>query len=405
MIRRRGWWIVGVAALLLGGWWLSRSLGSEASAETVAVERNDLVLSVEVNGTLRAQESSQLGPPPVAMVWEFKIAHMAPEGEEVQEGAAVLSFDTSQLQQRLAQYRADLDKAGKEIERTEADLEMTRRENALRMTEARAKLSRVELKLDRPQELVEGQELQVARLDHELAVREVDFLGQRVAGAERSAEAQLEALVRQRARAVQRVELVEQAIEQMTRRAPRNGTVIYVTDWQGEKKKVGDGAWRGERVIELPDLETMQAQGVVDESDVGKIAEGQLVTLRLDAHPDAEFSGKIQSIWRTVERRHWSSSLKVAKLEIELDETDVRRMRPGMRFRGHIETERLHDVLQIPIEAVEASERGPVVYLPGLGGPQAVRVELGRRNETHVEVLDGLQAGDRVVRLASGGRA
>lgn len=402
MIRRRGWWIVVAAVVLPGGWWLSRSLGSEASAETVRVERADLVFSVEVNGSLRALESSMLGPPPVAMVWEFKISHMAPEGQEVQEGAPVLSFDTSQLQQRLAQYRADLDRAGKEIERTEADLEMTRRENALRMTEAEAKLRRVELKLDRPQELVEGQELQVARLDHELAVREVEFLRKRIAGAERSAEAQLEALVRQRARAVQRVELVEQAIEQMTRRAPRNGTVIYMTNWQGEKKKVGDGAWRGEKVIELPNLETMQPQGVVDESDAGKIAEGQPVTLRLDAHPDTEFTGRIRSIWRMVERRHWSSPLKVAKLEIDLDETDRRRMRPGMRFRGRIETDRLRDVLQIPIEAVEASENGPVVYRPGLTGPEAVPVELGRRNETHVEVLDGLRAGDRVLLLVAG---
>jgi multidrug efflux pump subunit AcrA (membrane-fusion protein) len=68
---------------------------------TVRVERGDLVIGVDITGSLRAVESSVLGPPQVHDVWQFKIAMMADEGSEVEEGQPVLAFDPSELQQRL----------------------------------------------------------------------------------------------------------------------------------------------------------------------------------------------------------------------------------------------------------------------------------------------------------------
>ena len=38
-----------------------------------------------------------------------------------------------------------------------------------------------------------------------------------------------------------------------------------ITDWQGNKKKTGDNAWRAERIVEVVSLEHMKAEGQVDE--------------------------------------------------------------------------------------------------------------------------------------------
>ena len=107
--RRVAGFAVGVllAAALLRGLVtrLSRPEGS------FLVERGDLVVAVEVTGTLHAVESSALGPPQIRDMWQFKIAMMAEEGKEVTAGQPVLSFDTSELQQRLQIKQADLDTA------------------------------------------------------------------------------------------------------------------------------------------------------------------------------------------------------------------------------------------------------------------------------------------------------
>ena len=86
----------------------------------------------------------------------------------------------------------------------------------------------------------------------------------------------------------------------------------------------------------------------------------------------------------------------MVRLEIELDETDKRRMRPGMRFRGRIETERVEDALVVDAEAVFLKLDGPVVYRKTMVGFETVPVELGRRNQDRVEVLTGLHEGDSI---------
>src|SRR4029077_18548374 len=122
---------------------------------------------------------------------------------------------------------------------------------------------------------------------------------------------------------------------------PRAGTVVYVSSRRSEKKKVGDTVWKSDKVVEIPDLHRMRADAEVDEDDSGRIAVGQPVTLRLDAHPELSFDGRVRSIHRAVQQRSDNSAQKVVAVEIELARTDPQRMRPGMRFRGLIETARV----------------------------------------------------------------
>jgi hypothetical protein len=75
--------------------------GPGGEDEVVEVTRQDLVLTVEVEGTLRAVDDYLLGPPGVSEIWNYQIAFLAPEGEDVPAGAPVLSFDVSELEKRL----------------------------------------------------------------------------------------------------------------------------------------------------------------------------------------------------------------------------------------------------------------------------------------------------------------
>jgi multidrug efflux pump subunit AcrA (membrane-fusion protein) len=402
LTRRRIVLAVAVAVLIGAVWLGGRLIGAE-EGDWVAVSRGELRLGIEVTGTLSAVDTSLLGPPPLREMWEFKIAHMAPEGDEVAAGTPVLAFDTSDLEQQLLQQQAEADEARKLIEKTEKGLSILRRHDELRLAEAQARQRKAALKVDRPGEYSSAQELAQARLDLELADEEIAYLDERLAASSRAADAALAALQSQRTRAEQRVQEIQNAVEQMTRAAPRDGTVIHVTNWRDEKKKIGDVCWRGESVIELPDLTSMKAEGQVDEADAGKLEEGQRVTLRLDAHPDTKYHGRVESIWRTVQRKSWRSRQKIVRLDIELDETDTLRMRPGMRFRGEVETDFVDDALLIPIDAVTMTADGPVVQRQTTLSHEIVPVELGRRNRDRVEVLDGLREGDHVSVTQLGG--
>ena len=186
------------------------------------------------------------------------------------------------------------------------------------------------------------------------------------------------------------------SIAQMTVPSPRAGTVIYETNWQGEKKKVGDGTWRGETVMQVASLAQMEGEGEVDEVDASRVAVGQSVSLRLDAQADLELRGSIREISRTVQRQSPDNPLKVARLKLALEPREGARLRPGMRFRGKVETARIEGVLLVPLDAIVATREGPVAHRRTSRGFEPVPVTLGRRNAERVEVTDGLDEGDEI---------
>lgn len=385
--------LVAVAAVV----WLGvRTLSASGDGTWGTVERGDLVLGVAVEGELEARDGAFLGPPTITQQYNFRIAFMAPEGQEVRRGQPVLGFDTTELENRLQQRIADRDSAETEIEKRETDLAKRRAELELRLAEARANLRRTELQLETPEDLMAANALATQRIDRDLARREIDYLEERLALLERQADAELGTLEERRARAAARVREIEDHLERMRVTAPRDGVVIYHSDWQGEKPKVGDTVWRGRPVLQVPDLSRLQAAGSVDEAEAGALAPDQPVTLRLDAHPDRPIQGRVAGIGRTVQRRSPRDPVKVVRLDIALDAVEPEIMRPGMRFRGRVETERVEDAVLVPAEAVLATPGGPVVYRRSGLGHEAVRPELGRRSDDAVEVLDGLRPGDRV---------
>jgi len=399
--------IGGLSALVLvGGWAFSRD--TVQRSVWADAERGDLVLTVEVNGVLQAVNSTPVGPPQVPDVYDFKIAMMAPEGTDVGAGTPVLGFDTSELERKLLEKRAESESAGKRIEKKVKDAEIARENDELRLAETTSRLRKAALELEVPEELVKSQQLRESRLNFEDAKREIEFLESKLAASRHADEVMLGALRAQKDGADQRVQEILASIEAMSVKAGRAGTVVYATSWRDEKKKVGDSAWRGERVLEIPDLRAMKGEGEVDESDAGKLAVGQTVCFRLETHPDIEFEGKIASILSTVSRQSWRSPVKVVKLVVEVDATDPRKMRPGMRFRGTIETGRIKNALLVPADAVFPSDAGPVAFRKSAVGYGRRQLTLGARNEKSVEVRSGLDVGDRVARRdldALGGRA
>lgn len=396
MSRARWTIVVAVAAGALG--WFALASGDDGS--WVEAEADDLVVTVAVEGQLASRDSSILTPPQVPNFYDFQISFMAPEGSQVGEGDPVLGFDTAGLEQQLLTQMTEAEQAAKNIEKLDGDLEQRFMELELQLAEARGELRKAELKNEIPDDLRAANEARIAALDVEAARNRVASLERQLEAARAAGRSQRGALVAQRTRAVNRVREIERSIEQMMVPAPRAGTVIYITNWRGDKKKVGDSAWRRERVIELPDLSRMLARGEVDESDAGRIAEGQTVNFRLDAHPDEVYSGTIESIWRTVQRKSGTRNpLKVVRLDIALDDTDVGRMRPGMRFRGQVEIERLAGVTTIPARSIATVEGGTVVYREGMIGLEAVPVQLGARSGGRVQVLEGLEPGDRIAEV------
>jgi multidrug efflux pump subunit AcrA (membrane-fusion protein) len=351
-----------------------------------------------VSGTLASVSSESLGPPQLADVWEFKISMLAPEGAEVKKGQPVVGFDTSELQRLLDEKSALADESRKQIEKERNDLTLNTKDERLKLAEAEARFRKAALKLEAPADVAGVNAHQQTEIEYNIAKREAAAIKSRVESLERAARARILLLESRKNEAESIVARTQSAIQQMMRTAPRDGTVVYITNGRGDKKKVGDGTWKGERILEIPDLTQMKADGEVDEVDAGRVTIGQRVTLRLDAHPDDEFHGTITSAGRTVQRKKGTQDpLKVLRVDIKLDKTDPAKMRPGMRFQGTIELGRAKNAVLIPREAVFVGANGPYANRRGALRVEQVPLRLGGENDKFIQVLQGIEPGDRVL--------
>src|SRR6185503_19848176 len=93
--------------------------------------------------------------------------------------------------------------------------------------------------------------------------------------------------------------------------------------WRGEKKKVGDSAWRMETVLEVASLDHMVGDGEIDEVNSSKVKAGQPVLLRVDAHAETALRGVVKSIANIVQRQSQANQSRIVKLAIELDKNDA----------------------------------------------------------------------------------
>jgi HlyD family secretion protein len=389
-------WVL--AALLQGCSVSDAASSSSPSPELATVVRGDLPITVEVSGAVQAVDAMRVGPPSIPELWNYQIQMMAPEGEVVQKGAPVLAFDASELKRRLDTWTADRDSAATQLELQRAASKVARQDEALAVAEARAELRKAELKADAPEGLTAVIELEKARLDLKLAQQKVDYLERKAVSSQKRSQAEISRWRHKHDRSAQRVRELETAIAQLTVGAPRTGTVIYTTNWQGEKKKVGDNAWRAESVLQIVSLEEMEARGQVDEVDVAKVKVGQSVSLRLDAQADLELHGRVRDLGHGVQRASPETPLKVVMVDIELQANADAKLRPGMRFRGRIETGREEAVLLVPLDAIFPTDDGPVAYRERGDSLERVPVVLGARGGEQVVVTDGLEEGDEIAR-------
>lgn len=130
----------------------------------------------------------------------------------------------------------------------------------------------------------------------------------------------------------------------------------------------------------------------VDEADVGKIKEGQTVTIKLDAFPNESLSLAVNRI--DFVSHATSNGGNAFTVEVKLPTNNQNKYRVGINGSAEIITDRKDAVLTIPISSIFDTNK---VYTKTKKGYEKHKVVLGLQNDTDTEVTKGLSQRDIVV--------
>jgi RND family efflux transporter MFP subunit len=186
--------------------------------------------------------------------------------------------------------------------------------------------------------------------------------------------------------------------------APRDGIVIYATSvgrrsWRNDPMAEGRQVRFNESILYLPDIRQMVANLSVAEAYEPLVEVGQSVRVTVDARPGEVYEGVIDRTSPLTESGGWlNPGQREFTARVRLDVGIEAGLKPAMRCTGVITIGTVTDALAVPVQAVFTERDQHHVYVPAGGGYVAQRpVEIGRASETLVEILDGLDTGDRVL--------
>jgi len=340
------------------------------------VERGELSSSISTNGRVEPIIDFQAHAP---ISTTIKKIYVKP-GDHVKKGQPLLSLDDASVRAQSARALAQLKSAQAE----QASLQ--------------AGGSREEV-LNRQSQLVKAQ------ADRDTATRNLDALKRllqtgaaspaEVQGAEtqlKVAEAAVNALQEKGAQRyspqdISRVEATEtearatfdaaQAILADTNvRSTVDGTVYSLPVREGSFVNPGD------LMVGVAELKTVQVRAFIDEPDIGRLSQGELVTVAWDALPDRSWTGTVSRVPTTVVQH---GTRMVGEIVVDVPNEDLKLL-PNINVSVAIITADRKNVISVPREAVRQDGNQKYVFVVADHELHRKNIETGVSNLTRVEV-------------------
>ncbi len=254
---------------------------------------------------------------------------------------------------------------GQVVEEGDILVELTGKEEAAELEEARATLVEAEQQYERAVDLVRRGNATQSRLDTALSVRN-------------------------QARA--RVRAIEARLADLLVRAPFKGILGL------RSVSPGTLVTPGTVITTLDDIDPVKLDFSVPETFFSAVAKGLTIKAISDAYPDEPFKGEITAVDTRIDP---VTRAVVARAIIPNPDA---RLRPGMLLRVEIIKNRRTSMM-VPETAIVPLDTRVFVFrlnenVPVKDGERAVdrvQIEIGTRRPGAVEVISGLEVGDRIV--------
>lgn len=246
---------------------------------------------------------------------------------------------------------------------------------------------------------------------------------------------------------------LDQAKEELQKtiiRSPRDGSISKLAVEEGERV-LGQTQMTGTELMRIADMNHMEVQVQVNENDIVTVSPGDTTNIEADAYPERIFKGVVTEIANSAEVTGAGTNEQVTNYEVKIRISTPHNLgmagaelerrvqtenpesgftpdfKPGMSATVDIQTETVYNVVSIPIQAVtvrdfakdekksdsdstevETQESddasiGPnedlrkVVFLVRDGKAVRQEVETGISDNTHIQILSGVEADDEVI--------
>ncbi len=357
-----------------------------------AVDIHQLMIAVAEQGRIEdtitaigkvIPEFEQVITSPILSIVE-EVYHQA--GEEILAGLPVMRLNTEIVHLDLDRLTEELKLHKNKKVQLNLALERNRTELQARLDIKNLNLELLQSKLKQTEHLFDigagsKDHLDQARLNLEIANRELVLLEQTIANEERTLGADLREIDLTIAIQEKSIAEVEHRLDRAEIRAERNGVITWVND------NIGSTIQPGEAVVRIADLSSFKIEGQISDIHAAHLKLGIPVNVRIN---ERALTGKISGIQPTIRNG-------IITFFVELENKTDQALRSNLRVDVYVITAYKENIIRV--------EYGPFVRGPGkqqlfvIDKDKAYRrsVRIGATNLDFIEIEEGVKAGERII--------
>jgi HlyD family secretion protein len=382
--------------------WIGSNDATKVSVESAA--KRDIVETVSASGKVQPEKEIKITADVSGEIVELYVK----EGDLVKKGTLLCKINPEI-------YLSSLDRAQAAVNGSVANLSSSKS----RLAQAESQFQKAELTYNRNKKLfddkvISTQDFESIKSAFEVAKAEVDAARMAIASGEFTIKSSQASLKESR-----------ENLNKTNIYAPVDGTVSKLSKEKGERV-VGTNMMEGTEIMRLANLNEMEVNVDVSESDIVRVSRGDTAEIEIDAYLGRKFKGVVTEVANSATISGVQSTDQVTNYTVKArilresyqdllvgKSADFSPFRPGMSTTIDIITNRVLSVLSVPIAAVttrdslksESKKTAEVtnskvkecVFIVVDGKVKMKFVKTGIQDNMSIQILEGLTADDKVV--------
>ncbi|HTY64928.1 MAG TPA: HlyD family efflux transporter periplasmic adaptor subunit [Acidobacteriota bacterium] len=360
--------------------------------------RQPFSLTVPSTGEIVGLETTPV-PTPSTSSGSLTIAWLIREGSFVKAGDPVIRFDSTDAKLNLEKQQNTLGSNQENTKITTQQQITDDRTLAIDKASAEEDYKYDMTVMPQDETIYSKWDIITAQADARYDKERIEFLKSKVKTQTRIARSDQQILAIERNKAQTQVSLLKQTMNSLELRTPVGGLVLYRRD-RRQEPQVGDRSYPGQVVVEIINLDVLQARLYVLERDGGNLEKGQPAVIKLDAIPEKQYHGTIRSVSTVAAALEVNSVLRYFTCDVYITDAgrDLKRIRPGMNLEGDVILQNYESCFVVPSGAVtyREKERSSLVYVKKGDKFVAKTVKTGLSSHGEATILDGVEDGELI---------
>ncbi|MEX2262003.1 MAG: HlyD family efflux transporter periplasmic adaptor subunit [Bryobacteraceae bacterium] len=329
---------------------------------------------------------------------ELILTFLADSGAWVKKGHLIAEIDAQAIKDHVDDIMSQVVQADADIRKRQAEQSVEWENLQLTLTNAKAALDKAKLDAGaseiRTEIDAELLKLTLEEADAQYNQLQKDLANKRVAN---QAEIRILEITRERHQRHHDRHAID--VTRFSFRAPIDGLVVMESARRsGEMAQIqsGDQISPGQRFMKIVNINEMLVEATANQVVSERLRIGQPVKVSLDAFPEVQLEGRVQSIG-AMGVSGWRQNFYIRNIpvRIAISASDPRVI-PDLSASADVIIESAQAAAIVPLGAVKSRNGKPVVYVKNGQGFAPVEVTLGAGNNTHVAVVSGLQEGQEI---------